>query len=34
MRTNSKQKLPKSVAVTSLNDRIYQSVKWSLIIGE
>jgi len=34
MRTNSKQQLPKNVVVTSLNDRIYQSVKWSLIIGE
>ena len=32
--TSSKQKLPKNVTVTSLNDRIYQSVKWSLIIGE
>jgi DNA-binding GntR family transcriptional regulator len=32
--TSSKRKLPKNVTVTSLNDRIYQSVKWSLIIGE
>ncbi len=32
--TTSKRKLPKNVAATSLNDRIYQSVKWSLIIGE
>jgi DNA-binding GntR family transcriptional regulator len=32
--TSSKAKLPKNVTVTSLNDRIYQSVKWSLIIGE
>ncbi|MCP4471157.1 MAG: GntR family transcriptional regulator [Gammaproteobacteria bacterium] len=30
----SKNRLPKNVAATSLNDRIYQSVKWSLIIGE
>jgi DNA-binding GntR family transcriptional regulator len=34
MTAASKSKLPKSVAATSLNDRIYQSVKWSLIIGE
>ena len=26
--------LPRNVSATSLNDRIYQSVKWSLIIGE
>ena len=32
--TSSKRELPKNVTVTSLNDRIYQSVKWSLIIGE
>ncbi len=30
----SKNRLSKNVAATSLNDRIYQSVKWSLIIGE
>jgi DNA-binding GntR family transcriptional regulator len=34
MSATSIRKLPKSVAATSLNDRIYQSVKWSLIIGE
>ena len=34
MTATSKPKLPKNVAATSLNDRIYQSVKWSLIIGE
>jgi len=28
------KKLPRKVAEASLNDRIYQSVKWSLIIGE
>jgi DNA-binding GntR family transcriptional regulator len=28
------RKLAKKDATTSLNDRIYQSVKWSLIIGE
>jgi DNA-binding GntR family transcriptional regulator len=32
--TSSKRKPPKSATETSLNDRIYQSVKWSLIIGE
>lgn len=34
MTATSKSKPAKSVAATSLNDRIYQSVKWSLIIGE
>ena len=28
------RKIPRNVTATSLNDRIYQSVKWSLIIGE
>ena len=32
--STTKGKLPRNVATTSLNDRIYQSVKWSLIIGE
>ncbi len=32
--TSSGRKLPRNVSTTSLNDRIYQSVKWSLIIGE
>ncbi len=32
--TPRKRKLPRNVTATSLNDRIYQSVKWSLIIGE
>ena len=32
--TKSSPKLPRNVSATSLNDRIYQSVKWSLIIGE
>lgn len=32
--TSSKRKLARNVTVTSLNERIYQSVKWSLIIGE
>jgi DNA-binding GntR family transcriptional regulator len=34
MTASNKGKLPRNVAATSLNDRIYQSVKWSLIIGE
>ena len=32
--TSKSTKLPRNVSATSLNDRIYQSVKWSLIIGE
>lgn len=32
--TSKSNKLPRNVSATSLNDRIYQSVKWSLIIGE
>ena len=32
--TSKTNKLPRNVSATSLNDRIYQSVKWSLIIGE
>jgi DNA-binding GntR family transcriptional regulator len=32
--TPSKSNLSKSVAQASLSDRIYQSLKWSLIIGE
>ena len=32
--TSKNSKLPRNVNATSLNDRIYQSVKWSLIIGE
>jgi DNA-binding GntR family transcriptional regulator len=32
--TSKSSKLPRNVTATSLNDRIYQSVKWSLIIGE
>jgi DNA-binding GntR family transcriptional regulator len=32
--TKSSPQLPRNVSATSLNDRIYQSVKWSLIIGE
>ena len=32
--TSNSSKLPRNVTTTSLNDRIYQSVKWSLIIGE
>jgi GntR family colanic acid and biofilm gene transcriptional regulator len=32
--TSKNNKLPRNVTATSLNDRIYQSVKWSLIIGE
>ncbi|MFT5115184.1 MAG: DNA-binding GntR family transcriptional regulator [Parasphingorhabdus sp.] len=32
--TTKKRKVSKSVAQAPLNDRIYQSVKWSLIIGE
>ena len=31
---SNSSKLPRNVTTTSLNDRIYQSVKWSLIIGE
>lgn len=34
MTQTSQKKLPRNVAQASLNDRIYQSVKWSLIIGE
>ena len=34
MTQSSHKKLPRNVAEASLNDRIYQSVKWSLIIGE
>ena len=34
MTKTAKKKAPKSVAQAPLNDRIYQSVKWSLIIGE
>jgi len=32
--TSKTDKLARSLSATSLNDRIYQSVKWSLIIGE
>ena len=32
--TSKNNKLSRNVTATSLNDRIYQSVKWSLIIGE
>ena len=32
--TRTSRKIPRNVTATSLNDRIYQSVKWSLIIGE
>jgi len=32
--TTKTDKLPRNLSATSLNDRIYQSVKWSLIIGE
>lgn len=32
--TRTSRKIPRNVTTTSLNDRIYQSVKWSLIIGE
>ena len=31
---STKSRLPRNVTSTSLKDRIYQSVKWSLIIGE
>ena len=34
MAVSDKKKLPKNVAQAPLNDRIYQSVKWSLTIGE
>ena len=34
MTVSNKKQLTKSVAQAPLNDRIYQSVKWSLIIGE
>ena len=32
--TRSKSAITRNLTATSLNDRIYQSVKWSLIIGE
>ncbi len=34
MKTTDKRKITKGVAQAPLNDRIYQSVKWSLTIGE
>jgi len=34
MTVSDNKKLPKNVTQASLKDRIYQSVKWSLIIGE
>ena len=34
MATSDNNKIPRNLAQAPLNDRIYQSVKWSLIIGE